>query len=85
MAAPKEWGYTRDKSFGAEILVAWTDGDLIQILGKEVTERLLSSRRERERLARWARAAHDTTRFRKKDWIVEPDEDLVTECKRLVS
>ena len=84
MAAPKQWGYTRDDSFGPEMLVSWTDGDLIEILQKEIVERLLTVPEERTRVARWARAAHDTTKFKGKDWIAEPSDSLVESCKAVI-
>ncbi len=83
MAAPKNWGYSRDESFGDEMLVSWTDGDLTEILAKEVVERLLRHPEERQRVAEWARAAHASTRFRGKNWIEDPPRAVVEACKAL--
>jgi hypothetical protein len=83
MAAPKNWGYTRDSSFGDEMLVSWTDGDLTEILTKEVVERLLRRPDERQRVASWARVAHRSTIFKGKDWIVDPPAAAVQACKAL--
>lgn len=85
MAAPKKWGYTRDQEFGPEMLVSFTDGDLTEILVKEVVERLLTHHDERRHLAAWARAAADTTEFEGKDWIVSPRDGLLEQCRRVVS
>lgn len=60
MAAPKDWGYTRDQSIPDEILVSWADGDLTAELAKEVDECLLGDGEERTRVAAFARAATDT-------------------------
>lgn len=60
MAAPKDWGYTRDQSIPDEILVSWADGDLTAQVAKEVEECLLTEREERVRAAAFARAAADT-------------------------
>jgi len=84
MAAPKKWGYTREQAFGPEMLVAWSDGDLTEMLVKEVEERLLASAEERRGVASWARAAQDSLEFAGKDWIAEPREGLLEQC-RLVS
>jgi len=83
MAAPKQWGYTRDSSFGDEILVSFTDGDLTEILAKEVVERLLHHSEERKRLADWARAAHRSSSTKGKDWILEAPAPVVEACKAL--
>ena len=84
MAAPKRWGYTRDQEIGHEMLVAWSDGDLIEILVSEVNERLLRHRDERARVAAWARAAHDTSIPKGKDWIEAPRSGLIEQCKEMV-
>jgi hypothetical protein len=84
MVAPKKWGYTRDKEFGPEMLVAWTDGDLTSILVKEVEERVLRHAEVRRDVAAWARACADTAEFEGKDWIVDPREGLLEQCRRVV-
>lgn len=84
MAAPKKWGYTRDKEFGPEMLVAWTDGDLTEILVKEVVERCLAVPAERRNVAAWARACQDTTVPEGKDWISTPRDGLLEQCRRVV-
>ena len=61
MAAPKTWGYTRDQAIANELLVSWADGDLTADVAKEVDERLLANREDRDMLADFARAAEDTT------------------------
>ncbi len=81
MAAPKKWGYTREQAFGPEMLVAWSDGDLTEMLVKEVVERLLSSAGERRDVAAWARAAADSSEFDGKDWIADPREGLLEQCR----
>jgi len=83
MAAPKTWGYSREQAFGDEMLVSWADGDLTAILTKEVVERLLHRREERERVAAWARAAQRSSHTRGKDWIQNPPKPLVEACKSL--
>jgi hypothetical protein len=83
MAAPKKWGYTREQAFGPEMLVAWSDGDLTEMLVKEVEERLLASADERCEVAAWARAAADSSEFEGKDWIAEPREGLLEQCRRV--
>jgi len=65
MAAPKKWGYTREQAFGPEIVV----------------ERLLSSAGERRDVAAWARAAADSSEFDGKDWIADPREGLLEQCR----
>lgn len=85
MAAPKKWGYTRDQAIGDEMLVSWTDGDLTEILVKEIEERLLAQGEERARVAAWARAAHATSTTSGKDWIAEPREALLGRCREVVS
>jgi len=60
MAAPKDWGYTRDQSVPDEILVSWADGDLTAEVAKEVEECLLGDRDERRRVGAFSRAAADT-------------------------
>ena len=83
MAAPKKWGYTRDKEFGPEMLVAWTDGDLTSMLVKEVEERTLARADVRREVAAWARAAYDSSEFDGKDWIVSPRDGLLEQCRRV--
>jgi hypothetical protein len=83
MAAPKNWGYTRDSSFCDEMLVSWTDGDLTEALTREVVERLLCHGDERQRAADWAGAAQRSTLFKGKDWIVDPPAAVVQACKAL--
>ena len=84
MAAPKKWGYTRDKEFGPEMLVAWSDGDLTSILVKEVEERLLRHASVRRDVAAGARAAADSAEFEGKDWMAEPREGLLEQCRRVI-
>jgi hypothetical protein len=60
MAAPKDWGYTRDQAIPDEILVSWADGDLTAQVAHEVDECLLGDREERIEVAAFARAAADT-------------------------
>lgn len=60
MAAPKDWGYTREQAIPDEILVSWADGDLTAEVAKEVDECLLMDREERIQVAAFARAAADT-------------------------
>jgi hypothetical protein len=81
MAAPKKWGYTREQAFGPEMLVAWSDGDLTEMLVKEVVERLLASAEERSDVAAWARAAQDSSEFEGKDWMAAPREGLLEQCR----
>ena len=81
MAAPKKWGYTRDKQMSDEILTAWSDGDLIEAVVFEVNEHLLRHRESREMVAAWARTAHDTSIPVKKDWLAEPSKSLLENCK----
>ena len=84
MAAPKKWGYTRADAFGPEMLVAFTDGDLTEILVKEVVERCLALPDERRDLAAWARACEDTTVAEGKDWMATPRDGLLEQCRRVV-
>jgi hypothetical protein len=84
MAALKKWGYTRDQEFGPEMLVAYTDGDLIEILVKEVTERCLGLPSARRELAGWARAVEDTAVVEGKDWMATPRDGLLEQCRRVV-
>lgn len=81
MAAPKKWGYTRDQAFGPEMLVAWTDGDLTEILVREIEERLLTHAEERAAVAAWARAAADTATVEGKDWMVDVRDGLLEKCR----
>lgn len=81
MAAPKTWGYTREQAFGPEMLVAWSDGDLTQMLVKEIVERLLASAEERREVAAWARAAQDSSGIEGKDWMAEPRDGLLEQCR----
>lgn len=86
MAAPKNWGYTRDKEIGDEMLVSWSDGDLIEAVVFEVNEHLLRHPEARREVAAWARAAFDTTiPARDKDWIDEPRAALIERCQAMVS
>lgn len=84
MAAPKKWGYSREQAFGPEMLVAWTDGDLTEMLVKEVEERLLASAEERRAVAAWARAAADSSEVEGKDWIAEARDGLLEQCRLVV-
>jgi hypothetical protein len=81
MAAPKKWGYTREQAFGPEMLVAWSDGDLTEMLVKEIEERLLASAGERRDVAAWARAAQDSSVVEGKDWIAETRAGLLEQCR----
>ena len=83
MAAPKKWGYTRDQEFGPEMLVAWTDGDLTQILVREVEERVLANAETRRDVAAWARASADTAVVEGKDWMASPRDGLLEQCRRV--
>jgi hypothetical protein len=84
MAAPKRWGYTREKPVGDELLVSWSDGDLTEILVVEVEERALADRSQREELAAWARAAYDSGLSPDRDWIVEPRKGLLESCRNML-
>jgi len=81
MAAPKRWGYTRDKAIGDEMLVSWSDGDLTEIVATELEERLLIDATERRNVAAWARAAQDSSVTKGKDWILAPRGGLLDRCK----
>ena len=83
MAAPKKWGSTREQEFGPEMLVAWTDGDLTEILVREVEERVLSSADVRRDVAAWARAAADSAVVDGKDWMASPRDGLLEQCRRV--
>jgi len=85
MAAPKKWGYTRAQPIPDELLVAWADGDLIQILDKEIVERLLTHPDERQHLAAFARAAQDTVEPADggPDRIARPRAGVVERCQGL--
>jgi hypothetical protein len=85
MAAPKHWGYTREKPFTDELLVSWADGDLTKMLDKEMVERLLTHARERAVVAAYARACEDTVTppEGERDWIVVPHRGLVEYCRDL--
>ena len=65
------------------MLVAWTDGDLTDILVREVVERTLARAEVRREVAAWARAAQDTTEYEGKDWIASPREGLLEQCRRV--
>lgn len=83
MAAPKKWGYTRDKAIGDEMLVSWSDGDLIEAVVFEVNEHLLRHKDSRREVAAWARAAFDSSVPAGKDWIADPPTALVERCQEL--
>ena len=86
MAAPKEWGYTREKPFNDELLVSWADHDVIKMLAKEMEERMLGHFEDRRAVAAYARACEDTVQPHhqdERDWIVEPRPGLVDFCKQL--
>jgi hypothetical protein len=86
MAAPKNWGYTREQPFSDEILVSWVDGDLIKILDKEIVERLLTNADDRALLAAYARACYDSSTPTKKgerDWLLDPPRGLIQTCQAL--
>lgn len=82
MAAPKKWGYDRDQAISDELLVAWSDGDLIEILVKELEERLLIHRDEREKAAAWARTVEASAKPVEggRDWLEECPSSLVKRC-----
>ena len=80
MAAPKKWGYTRDKDIPDEILVSWSDGDLTEAVVFEVVEHLLGDQDSRRDVAAWARTAHDTSIPVGKDWIAEVRSGLMDRC-----
>jgi anti-sigma factor RsiW len=83
MAAPKLWGYTREKPITDELLVSWADGDLTAAVAKEVEERLLHDCAAREGLAAFARAAEDTRREGKREdgnRLLQPRQALVDAC-----
>jgi len=82
MAAPQKWGYTRAQEFGPEMLVAWTDGDLTEILVREIEERLLARDEERAAVAAWARAAADSAEVDGKDWMADVRGGLLDQCKQ---
>lgn len=86
MAAPKKWGYSREAAIADEILVAWSDGDLIEILVKEVEERLLVHRDEREAAAAWARTVEASRQPLDggRDWLEECPPSLVKRCVAMV-
>lgn len=83
MAAPKKWGYTRDQAIGAEMLVAWADGDLTETLVVEVEERQLANAEERRNVAAFARASYDSSVPKGKDWIKAPREGLLESCREI--
>ena len=83
MAAPKRWGYDRHQPIGPEMLVAWSDGDLTEILVTEIVERLLADPEERAEIAAWARAAYDSSVPHGKDWISAPGGPLLARCKEM--
>jgi hypothetical protein len=83
MAAPKKWGFTRDQAIGEEMLVAWADGDLTEILVVEVEERLLANASERRNVAAWARASYDSSVPKGKDWIASPRGGFLENCREI--
>lgn len=83
MAAPKLWGYTRQKPITDELLVSWADGDLTAVVAKEVEEHMLDDAAARADLAAFARAAEDTRREGKRDdgnRLLQPRQALVDTC-----
>lgn len=87
MAAPKHWGYTRQQPFTDELLVSWADGDVTAMLAKEMDERMLAHREDRETVAAYARACQDTAtphREGERDWLLAPRPGLTGLCKELV-
>ncbi len=84
MAAPKHWGYTRDQAFGDEMLVAWADGDLTEILVKEVEERMLRHGEDRRAVAAFARASFDASVPVGRDWIEDVEGGLLAICRDVV-
>lgn len=86
MAAPKNWGYTRDRHFNDELLVSWADGDLTKILVREFIERLLRHSEDRATVAAYARACEDSstpTEAGERDWLLAPPRGLVESCRAL--
>ena len=63
------------------MLVAWSDGDLTEILVKEIVGRLLASTGERSQVAAWARAAQDSSEIEGKDWMAEARDGLLEQCR----
>lgn len=85
MAAPKQWGYTRDKQIGDEILVSWCDGDLTAAVAREVDHRLLSNGDERASLARHARVCQQSMKVvGRRDFLEAPRKGLMERCLREV-
>ena len=84
MAAPKKWGYSREQPIGPEMLVSWADGDLTDILVRELEERLLTHPEERRDVAAFARASYDSSTFDGKDRLLEVRSGLVEACKGIV-
>lgn len=87
MAAPKHWGYTRQMPFSDELLVSWADGDVTDMLAKEMTERMLRHREDRQKVAAYARACQDSSlphRDGERDWLLSPRPGLVGLCQQLV-
>jgi hypothetical protein len=87
MAAPKHWGYTRQKPFTDELLVSWADGDVTEMLAKEMVERMLRHRQDRQTVAAYARACTDTAtphRDGERDWLIAPRPGLTALCREMV-
>lgn len=85
MAAPKQWGYTREHPITDELLVSWTDGDLTEILVKELEERLLADPAERAMVAAFARAGYEASvgPKGKRDWIADVPDGLMKAAKTI--
>jgi hypothetical protein len=83
MAAPKKWGFTRDKHIGDEMLVAWSDGDLIEAVVFELNEHLLRHRESRRMVSAWARASEDTMAPVGRDWLLDPPKSVVQRCREI--
>ena len=81
MAAPKNWGYTREQAIGDELVVAWADGDINKAVAKEIDERLLTHQGSRADFAAYARAIEMTvTPHEGRDRILEPRDGLLQRC-----
>jgi len=84
MAAPKNWGFTRDQPIRDEILVSWLDGDLTRAVGRELEQRLLANESERRQAAGFARACNSTaTATDGNARIQSPRQGLIDRCVSL--
>lgn len=81
MAAPKQWGYTRDQALQDEVLVSWADGDLTAVVAKEFEERLLSSSIDRQAAADYARDAEISRNpGDRRDFLEAPRAGVLERC-----